>query len=199
MHELRSMCGPSELLNTLLYLFLSLCVDLNISCRIETERHMKVEALQPATRFTAIIQVNLHQSAPPVKNWMILLVRSSTKVDAQSMINWAVISPPSWQYLRARTIDRCSSSQWSSSFVFITVPSRGSISDRWYLCSYIMRAENKKNSSFDKDCLCFSSLCWCYATAGPVCDLPEKSKGLMEFCRMRSKGPIAGVRFLGGS
>ena len=117
----------------------------------------------------------------------------------RALINWAVISPPSWQYLRARTIDRCSSSQWSSSFVFITVPSCGSISDRWYLCSYIMRAENKKNSSFDKDCLCFSSLCWCYATAGPVCDLPEKSKGLMEFCRMRSKGPIAGVRFLGGS
>jgi len=87
MHELRSMYGPSELLNTLLYLFLSLCVALNISCCIETERHMKVEAVQPATRFTAIIQVNLHQSAPPVKNWMILLVQSSTKVGAQSMIN----------------------------------------------------------------------------------------------------------------
>jgi len=29
-------------------------------------------------RFTAIIQVNMHQPAPPVKNWRILLVRSFT-------------------------------------------------------------------------------------------------------------------------
>jgi len=29
-------------------------------------------------RFTAIIQVNLHQPAPPVKNWSILLVQSFT-------------------------------------------------------------------------------------------------------------------------
>ena len=32
----------------------------------------------PATRFTAVIQVNLRSPAPPVKNWRILLVQSFT-------------------------------------------------------------------------------------------------------------------------
>jgi len=33
---------------------------------------------------------------------------SSRKVDAQSVINWAVVGQLSWQYLRAPTLDRCS-------------------------------------------------------------------------------------------
>jgi len=37
---------------------------------------------EPITRFTAIIQVNLHQPAPPVKNWGILLVQSFTACSA---------------------------------------------------------------------------------------------------------------------
>ena len=33
---------------------------------------------------------------------------SSRKVDAQSVINWTVVSQLSWQYFRAPTLDRCS-------------------------------------------------------------------------------------------
>ena len=58
---------------------------------------------------------------------------SSSKLDAQSVINWTVVGQLSWQYLRAPTLDRSSLSQWSSSSVYSTIPSRGSISDSWYL------------------------------------------------------------------
>ena len=57
---------------------------------------------------------------------------SSRKVDAQSVMNWIVVGQLSWQYLRAPTLDRCSLSQRSSSSVYSTIPSRGSISDSWY-------------------------------------------------------------------
>ena len=56
-------------------------------------------------------------------------VLSWRKVDAQSVIIWTVVGQPSWQYLRAPTLDHCSSSQRSWS----TILSRGSISDSWYL------------------------------------------------------------------
>jgi len=48
----------------------------------------------------------------------------------QNVINWTIIG---WQYFRAPTLDRCSLSQWSSSSVCSTIPSRGSVSDSWYL------------------------------------------------------------------
>jgi len=54
-------------------------------------------------------------------------------VDAQSVINSAVVGQLSWQYLRAPTLDRCSLSQRSWSSVYSIVLSRGSISDSWYL------------------------------------------------------------------
>ena len=60
---------------------------------------------------------------------------SSRKVDAHSVINWTVVGQLRWQYLRAPTLDSCSLSQWSSWSVYSTITSRGSISDRWYLCS----------------------------------------------------------------
>jgi len=58
---------------------------------------------------------------------------SSTKVDAQSVINWTVVGQLSWQYLRAPTLDRCSLSHRSSGSVYSTILSRGSVSDNWYL------------------------------------------------------------------
>ena len=30
-----------------------------------------------------------------------------------------------------------------------------------------------------------------------VCEMAKRARGLMELCRLRSQGPIAGVRFLG--
>ena len=54
-------------------------------------------------------------------------------MDAQSVINWTVVDQLSWQYLRAPTLDRCSLSRRSSSSVYSTILSRGSISDSWYL------------------------------------------------------------------
>jgi len=61
----------------------------------------------------------------------ISLAFSSTKVDAQSVINWTVVGQLSWQYFRAPTLDRCSLSQWSSSSVCNTVPSREFITNSW--------------------------------------------------------------------
>ena len=58
---------------------------------------------------------------------------SSRKVDAPSVINWAVVGQLSWQYLRAPTLDHHSLSHRSSSAVYSTVLSHGSISDSWYL------------------------------------------------------------------
>jgi len=58
---------------------------------------------------------------------------SSAKADAQSVINWTVVGQLSWQYLRAPTFIHCSLSQWSSSSVYSTILSRGTISDSWYL------------------------------------------------------------------
>ena len=55
-------------------------------------------------------------------------------MDAQSVINWAVVGQLSWQYFRAPTLDHCSLSRWSSSSVYSTNLSRGSISDSWYTC-----------------------------------------------------------------
>ena len=54
-------------------------------------------------------------------------------MDAQRVINWTIVGQLSWQYVRAPTLDRCSLSQWSSSSVYSTIQSRGSISDSWYL------------------------------------------------------------------
>ena len=50
---------------------------------------------------------------------------SSTKVDACSVMNWAVVGqvPVGWQYLRAPTLDHCSLLQRSSSSVDSTIPS----------------------------------------------------------------------------
>ena len=50
-----------------------------------------------------------------------------------SVINWTVVGQLSWQHLRAPTLNSCSLSQWSSSSVNSTIPSRGSISDSWYV------------------------------------------------------------------
>jgi len=58
---------------------------------------------------------------------------SSKKVDAQNVINWSVVGQLSWQYLRAPTLDHYSSSHRSSSAVYSTILSYGSISDSWYL------------------------------------------------------------------
>jgi len=58
---------------------------------------------------------------------------SSRKVDAQSVINWAVVDQLSWQYLRAPTLDHCSLSHRSSSAVYSTILLLGPISDSWYL------------------------------------------------------------------
>ena len=58
---------------------------------------------------------------------------SSKKVNSPSVIYWTVVGHLSWQYLRAPIVDRCSLSQWSSSSAYSTIPSRGSVSDSWYL------------------------------------------------------------------
>jgi len=54
---------------------------------------------------------------------------SSTKVNAQSLINWA-IGKLIWQYLRRST---SSLSHCSSTSVYSTIPSRDFISDSWCL------------------------------------------------------------------
>ena len=54
---------------------------------------------------------------------------SSTKVNAQSLISWA-IGKLIWQYLRRST---SSLSHCSSTSVYSTIPSRDFISDSWYL------------------------------------------------------------------
>ena len=54
---------------------------------------------------------------------------SSRKVDAQSVINRAVVGQLSRQYLRAPTLDHYSLSHRSSSAVYSTILSHGSISD----------------------------------------------------------------------
>jgi len=54
---------------------------------------------------------------------------SSRKVDAPRVINWAVVGQLSWQYLRAPTLDHYSLSHRSSSAVYSTIVSRGSVSD----------------------------------------------------------------------
>jgi len=46
----------------------------------------------------------------------------STEMDARNVINWTVVGQLSWQYLRRST---ASLSQWSSSSVYSTIPSRG--------------------------------------------------------------------------
>jgi len=56
---------------------------------------------------------------------------SSTKVGAQSVINWTVVGQQSWQYLRQST---ATLSHWSSTSVYSTMPSRG-MCDSWYLFS----------------------------------------------------------------
>jgi len=58
------------------------------------------------------------------------------KVDAQSMINWTVVSQLSRQYLRALTLDCDSLSHWSSSSVYSMILPCGLISDSWYLFDY---------------------------------------------------------------
>jgi len=58
---------------------------------------------------------------------------SSRKVDAQSVINWAVVGHLSQQHLRAPTLDHYSLSHRSSSTVYSTILSHGSISDSRYL------------------------------------------------------------------
>ena len=55
---------------------------------------------------------------------------SSRKVDAQSVINWAVVSQLSRQCLRAPTLDHYSLSHRSSSAVYSTILSHGSVSER---------------------------------------------------------------------
>ena len=55
---------------------------------------------------------------------------SSRKVDAHSVINWAVIGQLSRYYLRASTLDHYSLSLRSSSAVHSTLLSHGSISGR---------------------------------------------------------------------
>jgi len=54
---------------------------------------------------------------------------SSKNVDAQSVINWAVVDQLSRLYLRAPTLDHYSLSHRSSSAVYSTILSHGSISD----------------------------------------------------------------------
>jgi len=58
-----------------------------------------------------------------------LRLLSSRKVDAQSVINWAVVGQLSRQYLRTPTLDHYSLSHRSSSTVYSTILSHGSISD----------------------------------------------------------------------
>jgi len=58
---------------------------------------------------------------------------SLSKVDAHSTINWAVVSQLSRWYLWAPTLDHFSLSHRSSSAVYSTILSHGSISDSWYL------------------------------------------------------------------
>jgi len=60
---------------------------------------------------------------------------SSRKVDAQSVINWAVVGQLSRYCLRAPTLDHYSLSYRSSSAVYSTILSRGSISDSMILGS----------------------------------------------------------------
>jgi len=57
---------------------------------------------------------------------------SSTKLDAEIVINWTIAGHLSWQYLRATTLDRCGLTQWSSSSVYSKILSRGFISYNWY-------------------------------------------------------------------
>ena len=54
---------------------------------------------------------------------------SLRKVDAQSVINWAVVGQLSRQYLRAPTLDHYSLSHRSSSAVYSTILSHGSVSE----------------------------------------------------------------------
>jgi len=77
-----------------------------------------------------------------VQTWYRL---SSRKVDAQSVINWTDVGQLSWQHLRAPTLDRCSLSQWSSSSVYSRIPSRGSISNSWYLFLFIVNGDLSHN------------------------------------------------------
>jgi len=77
-----------------------------------------------------------------VETWYRL---SSRKVDAQSVINWTDVGQLSWQHLRAPTLDRCSLSQWSSSSVCSRIPSRGSISNSWYLFLFIVNGDLSHN------------------------------------------------------
>jgi len=55
---------------------------------------------------------------------------SSRRVNDQSVINWTVVGQLSRQCLRAPTLDHCSLSHRSSSSVYSTILSRGSISNR---------------------------------------------------------------------
>jgi len=54
---------------------------------------------------------------------------SSRKVDPQSVKNWTVVGQLSRQYLRAPTLDHYSLSHRSSSTVYSTILSHGSITD----------------------------------------------------------------------
>ena len=67
-------------------------------------------------------------------------------MDARSVINWAVVGQLSCQYLRAPTLDRCSLSQQSSSSVYSTIPSRGSISDSRYLSRVLLAYRYRTHS-----------------------------------------------------
>jgi len=57
----------------------------------------------------------------------------STKVDAQSVINWTVIGQLSLQYLTKLWRSTISLPQGSSSSVYSTISLHGFISDSWYL------------------------------------------------------------------
>ena len=69
-----------------------------------------------------------HHNTPIVETCYQL---SSATVDALRVINWTIVGQLSWNYLRAPTLARHSLSQWSSSSVYSTIPSRGSVSDSW--------------------------------------------------------------------
>ena len=58
------------------------------------------------------------------------VINLAPQMDADGVINWTIVGL-SWQYLRAPTLDG-SLSQWSSSCVYSTFPSREFISESWY-------------------------------------------------------------------
>jgi len=128
-------------------LCLSVCLSVTCRCSIETDRRIelifglfrpilrgvlgKFRYLEKSEYFRLELfpKLRTQKISPRHIDRRTCYQLSSRKVDARSVINWAVVGQLSLQYFRAATLDYCSLSQCSSSSVYSTILSRGSISD----------------------------------------------------------------------